>query len=53
LLVTFLIPVSAILLGTLLLGERLQLPHIVGMGIITVGLVAIDGRFWIRGAEST
>jgi drug/metabolite transporter (DMT)-like permease len=44
LLVTFLIPVSAILLGTVVLGETLHIVHMVGMGIITAGLVAIDGR---------
>ncbi len=44
LLVTFLIPVSAILLGTLVLGERLASHHVVGMAIIAVGLAAIDGR---------
>lgn len=46
LLVTFLIPVSAILLGTVVLGETLQVSHVIGMGIIAIGLVAIDGRFW-------
>jgi len=44
LLVTFLIPVSAILLGTLLLGEHLAARHLVGMAAIAVGLAAIDGR---------
>jgi drug/metabolite transporter (DMT)-like permease len=44
LVVTFLIP--AILLGVLVLGETLQLKHFVGMGLIGVGLVAIDGRPW-------
>ena len=44
LLVTFLIPVSAILLGTLLLGEQLAARHIVGMAAIALGLAAIDGR---------
>jgi drug/metabolite transporter (DMT)-like permease len=44
LLVTFLIPVSAILLGTLLLGEQLALRHLVGMAAIALGLAAIDGR---------
>jgi drug/metabolite transporter (DMT)-like permease len=44
LLVTFLIPVSAILLGTVVLGERLAPYHFVGMAIIAVGLAAIDGR---------
>jgi drug/metabolite transporter (DMT)-like permease len=44
LLVTFLIPVSAILLGTLILGEQLAARHIAGMIAIAVGLAAIDGR---------
>lgn len=44
LLVTFLIPVSAILLGTLILGEQLAVRHIVGMIAIAAGLAAIDGR---------
>lgn len=43
-LVTLIIPVSAILLGTLILGERLELKHMVGMGMISIGLLAIDGR---------
>jgi len=46
LLVTFLIPVSAILLGILVLGETLQPKHLVGMGLIGAGLAAIDGRPW-------
>jgi len=44
LLVTFLVPVSAILLGTLILGEQLDIRHFAGMGLIGFGLVAIDGR---------
>jgi drug/metabolite transporter (DMT)-like permease len=43
-LVTFLIPVSAILLGTLFLGEMLEPRHFAGMAAIAVGLLAIDGR---------
>ncbi|AYG57871.1 DMT family transporter [Rhizobium jaguaris] len=43
-LVTFLIPVSAILLGAPILGEQLQPKHFIGMAMIAVGLVAIDGR---------
>lgn len=43
-LVTFLIPVTAILLGSLLLGERLAPQHFLGMGLIALGLVAVDGR---------
>ncbi|MEM7620512.1 MAG: DMT family transporter [Pseudomonadota bacterium] len=46
LLVTFLIPVSAILLGVLILDEALQLKHIIGMGLIGVGLIILDGRLW-------
>jgi drug/metabolite transporter (DMT)-like permease len=44
LLVTFLIPVSAILLGWLFLAETLALGHLGGMALIGLGLVAIDGR---------
>lgn len=44
LLVTFLIPVSAILLGTVFLGERLLLNQFGGMLLISFGLLAIDGR---------
>jgi drug/metabolite transporter (DMT)-like permease len=43
-LVTFLIPVSAILLGTAFLGETLAAKQIVGMVLIGLGLAAIDGR---------
>lgn len=46
LLVTFLIPVSAILLGTLFLGEILLPRHFAGMALIGIGLAAIDGRPW-------
>ena len=44
LLVTFLIPVSAIILGALVLGERLEPRHFGGMALIGVGLALIDGR---------
>ena len=43
-LVTFLIPLSAILLGVLLLGEHLDARHFAGMALIGAGLAAIDGR---------
>ncbi|PLW75736.1 EamA family transporter [Cohaesibacter celericrescens] len=46
LLVTFLVPVSAILLGALFLGERLEWIHFVGMVLIGLGLAAIDGRLF-------
>jgi len=44
LLVTFLVPVSAILLGAGVLGERLLPRHFAGMALIGMGLAAIDGR---------
>lgn len=47
-LVTFLIPVSAVLLGWLVLGERLEAKHLLGMAIISLGLAAIDGRLLDR-----
>lgn len=43
-LVTFLVPVSAILLGILFLDEILTLTNIVGMILIALGLIFIDGR---------
>ena len=46
LLVTFLIPVSAILLGVICLHESLAPKHIAGMVLIGIGLAAIDGRPW-------
>ena len=44
LLVTFLIPVPAILLGALVLGEQLEPRHYTGMALIGLGLAVIDGR---------
>jgi drug/metabolite transporter (DMT)-like permease len=44
LLVTFLVPVSAVLLGVLILGEVLLPRHLAGTALISVGLVFIDGR---------
>lgn len=46
LLVTFLIPVSAIILGVLVLDEVLLASHLTGMAFIGMGLTAIDGRIW-------
>lgn len=43
-LVTFLIPVTSILLGVGILGEVLLPRHIAGMALIGLGLAAIDGR---------
>jgi drug/metabolite transporter (DMT)-like permease len=46
LLVTFLIPVSALTLGTLVLGERPDASTFAGMALIFAGLAALDGRLF-------
>lgn len=43
-LVTLLIPLSAVMLGMLVLGEALSPRHFAGMALIGAGLLAIDGR---------
>ncbi|WP_270933739.1 DMT family transporter [Falsiroseomonas oryzae] len=43
-LVTLLVPVTALLLGTAVLGEALAPRHLAGMGVIALGLLLIDGR---------
>ncbi len=48
LLVTFLVPVSAILLGIGVLDEILLPKHMAGMALIGLGLAAIDGRLWAK-----
>jgi drug/metabolite transporter (DMT)-like permease len=48
LLVTFLIPPTAILLGAAMLGERLQASQFAGMALIGLGLLLIDGRVTSR-----
>lgn len=50
-LVTFLVPVSAIVLGAGLLGERLAPRQVAGMALIGAGLAAIDGRLLRRVAR--
>lgn len=47
-LVTFLIPVSAILLGIVVLNESLNAAQIAGMLLIGMGLALIDGRLFRR-----
>lgn len=42
--VTFIAPISAILFGVTILGERLEISHFLGMAAIFVGLLMIDGR---------
>lgn len=44
LLVTFLIPLTAILLGSLVLGESLVWRQFAGMAVIGLGLALVDGR---------
>jgi len=46
--VTFLVPVSAVLLGTFALGERLGPTTFAGMALIFAGLAALDGRILAR-----
>jgi drug/metabolite transporter (DMT)-like permease len=48
LLVTFLIPVSALLLGGLVLGERPEGTAFAGMALVFLGLAAVDGRLLAR-----
>lgn len=50
LLVTLLVPVAALALGALLLGEWLGPRHFAGMALIGAGLAAVDGRAldWLR-----
>jgi drug/metabolite transporter (DMT)-like permease len=43
-LVNFLVPISAVLLGRLILGERLDWTVFAGMALVFFGLAAIDGR---------
>jgi drug/metabolite transporter (DMT)-like permease len=47
-LVTLLVPVSALLLGALFLGEAVTLHALAGMALIGLSLAAIDGRLWRR-----
>ncbi|WP_135082125.1 DMT family transporter [Terasakiella sp. SH-1] len=45
-LVTFLVPLSAIVLGSSLLGERLEGNQIAGMLVVLLSLLLIDGRLF-------
>jgi len=47
-LVTLVVPVSAILLGFLFLGEHLESFELAGVALIAIGLVTIDGRLFRR-----
>ncbi len=48
LLVNFLVPVSALLLGIFILGETLTREQMIGMAFIALGLALIDGRVFAR-----
>jgi len=45
-LVTFLVPVSAVMMGIAVLGETLTQQHIIGTGLILIALLVIDGRLF-------
>ena len=47
-LVTLLVPVTAVLLGVLVLGEKLLANHLIGMAGISLGLLVLDGRLFRR-----
>lgn len=46
LLVTQLVPISAIISGAWILGEQLQLRHMIGGGLVLLGLAVLDGRLF-------
>ncbi|MBS29527.1 MAG: EamA family transporter [Alphaproteobacteria bacterium] len=48
LLVNFLVPVSALILGIFVLGEVLTAEQMIGMAFIAAGLALIDGRMFVR-----
>jgi len=48
LLVNFLVPISALLLGIFILGETLSTEQMIGMACIALGLALIDGRVFQR-----
>jgi drug/metabolite transporter (DMT)-like permease len=50
---TFITPISAILLGVLVLHERFELAHMLGIGVIFIGLIFMDGRLVRRRAPVT
>lgn len=52
-LVTLLVPVSAIILGSLFLEETLETRHYLGMALILLGLIAVDGRLFKKSSHVT
>lgn len=49
--VTFLVPITAIFLGVTFLGERLETIQMLGMSIIFMGLLFIDGRLFKKSGK--
>ena len=47
LLVTLLVPLSALFFGIVFLGEQIEIRHFIGMGLISIGLLSIDGRVFV------
>ena len=45
---TFITPISALLLGYFILSESLEPVHFLGIAVIFVGLILIDGRLLKR-----
>ena len=45
-LVTIMMPPISIVLGWLILGERLTASAFIGCGLIALGLIILDGRAW-------
>ncbi len=52
-LVTLIVPVSALILGIVFLGEILTVLELAGMVLIAIGLLVIDGRLRFRRAPRT
>ena len=52
-LVAFIMPVIAIILGVVALGETVDLKEIAGASLIALGLIAIDGRIFARRPKAT
>jgi drug/metabolite transporter (DMT)-like permease len=48
LLVTFLVPVTSVLLSVLMLNEQFSLDRIIGSAILFLGLITLDGRLFHR-----
>lgn len=53
LLVTFLNPASALLLGALFIGEQISLLQILGILVIGLGLLCVDGRLMTKRSPAT